>query len=81
MFGTFPVYLEGQRGPIHEEFRGRWLSGGGGSAWEVSVEILYVYAILGGPDIGHRHTYQQLHGRVHVGCPASRVGLSSTFKK
>ena len=36
---------------MHKEFGGgvRGLPrGGGGSAWEVSVEILYVYAFFGG---------------------------------
>ena len=32
---------------MHKEFRGVRGSLGGGSAWEVSVEILYVYAFLG----------------------------------
>ena len=31
---------------MHKEFRGvKGSPGGGGSAWEVSVEILYVYAL------------------------------------
>ena len=33
---------------MHKEFRGVRGSLEGGSAWEVSVEILYVYAFLGG---------------------------------
>ena len=45
----FFLYFEGQRGPMHKEFRGvKGSPGGGGSAWEVSVEILYVYAFFRG---------------------------------
>ena len=47
MYGIF-LYFEGQRGPIHKQFRGSGAPWGGGSAWEVSVEILYVYAFFGG---------------------------------
>ena len=41
---------------MHKEFRGvRGSPGEGGSAWEVSVEILYVYAFFGGLNIYHHH--------------------------
>ena len=33
---------------MHKEFRGSRAPRRGGSAWEVSVEILYVYAFWGG---------------------------------
>ena len=40
----FFLYFEGQEGPMHKEFRGvRGSLEGGGSAWEVSVEILYAF--------------------------------------
>ena len=46
MFGIFQ-YLERQRGPCIKNLGGQGLPGGGGSAWEVSAELLSVYAFLG----------------------------------
>ena len=48
MHGFFPGILKGKKGPMHKEFRGVRGSLEGGSAWEVSVETLYVYAFFGG---------------------------------
>ena len=49
MFRIF-LYFEGQRGPpCINNLGGQGLpGGGGGSAWEVSVEILSTYAFCGG---------------------------------
>ena len=57
MYGSF-LYFEGQRGPIHKQFGGSGARWGGQSAWEVSVEILYVYAFWGG---GLKNVGRQLH--------------------
>ena len=45
----FSCLLKGKEAPYIKNLGGQGLpGGGGGSAWEVSVEILYVYALFGG---------------------------------
>ena len=47
-WGGIFLCFEGERGPKHGEIGGSWAPGGrgGGSGWDVSGEILYLYAFF-----------------------------------